>query len=72
VVLLINDNTYALMIALSYICRSCPKEMFEPYVGFKVAIRRNKVQVQDEPTRRDHILEAFQSYGVHEYVKMQQ
>ena len=32
--------------------------MLEPYVGFKVAIRRNEVQVQDELTRRDHMLEA--------------
>jgi hypothetical protein len=44
--------------------------MLEPYIGFKFAIRRNKVQVQDEPTRRDHMLEACLSYGFHRYVNM--
>jgi hypothetical protein len=37
--------------------------MLEPYVGYKVTIRRNKVQVEDKSTRRDHMLEACHSYG---------
>ena len=32
--------------------------------------RRNDVQVQDEPSRRDHMLEACHPYGVHGYVKI--
>jgi hypothetical protein len=40
VVLVINDNPYGLMVALSYMCRTCPQTMLEPYVGFKVVIRR--------------------------------
>ena len=46
--------------------------MLEPYVGFKVAIRRNEMQVQDEHTRRDHMLESFHLYVVHAYVNMHQ
>jgi hypothetical protein len=38
VVLVIYDNPYGLMIALSYICMTCPYTMFEPYVDFKVVI----------------------------------
>jgi hypothetical protein len=41
VVLVINNNLYGLMFALSYICRTCPYTMLEPYVGFKV-VRRSK------------------------------
>ena len=62
VVLVINDNPYGLMVALSYMCRSCPQAMLERLVGVKVAIRRNEVQVQDESTRRAHMLEACHSY----------
>jgi hypothetical protein len=36
VVLVINDNPYGLMVALSYICRTCSSTMLEPFVGFKV------------------------------------
>ena len=34
--------------------------------------RRNEVQVQvqDEPSRRDHMLEDFHPYGYHRYVKI--
>ena len=32
--------------------------------------RRNEVQVQDEPSRRDHMLEACHPYGDHGYVKI--
>jgi hypothetical protein len=39
VVLVINDNLYELMFELSYICRTCPYTMFEPYVGCKVVRR---------------------------------
>jgi hypothetical protein len=46
--------------------------MLEPYVGFKVLIRRNEVQVQDERTQRDHMLEACHLCGVHVYVNMHQ
>jgi hypothetical protein len=41
VVLIIDDNPYGLMVALSYMCRTCPYTMLEPYVGFKV-VRRTK------------------------------
>jgi hypothetical protein len=40
VVLIINDNLYELMFALSYIYRSFPYAMLEPYVSFNVAIRK--------------------------------
>jgi hypothetical protein len=40
VILVINDNPYELMVALSYMCRTCPLTMLEPYVGFKVVRRR--------------------------------
>ena len=40
VVLVINDNLYGLMFALSFTCRICPYAMLEPYVGFKVGRRR--------------------------------
>ena len=43
--------------------------MLEPYGGVKVE-RRNEVQVQDEPSRRDHMLEACHPYGVHGDVKI--
>jgi hypothetical protein len=36
VVLVINDNPYGLMFALSYICRTYPLTTLDPYVGFKV------------------------------------
>ena len=32
--------------------------------------RRNEVQGQDEPSQRDHMLEAFHPYGDHGYVKI--
>jgi hypothetical protein len=41
VVLVIDENRYGLMIALSLSYRFSPYEMLEPYVGFKVA-RRSK------------------------------
>jgi hypothetical protein len=31
---------------------------------------KNEVQVQDEPTRREHMLEACHPYGDHGYVKL--
>jgi len=40
VVLVINDNPYGLMFALRLTYRICPLAMLEPFVGFKVAIRR--------------------------------
>jgi hypothetical protein len=33
-------------------------------------LRRNEVQVQDEPSRRDHMLKACHQYGDHGYVKI--
>jgi hypothetical protein len=36
VVLVIDDNPFELIIALSYICRTYPYKILEPYVGFKV------------------------------------
>jgi hypothetical protein len=47
VVLVINDNSYGLIFALCNMRRSYPYAMLEQYVGFKVAIRRNEVQVKD-------------------------
>jgi hypothetical protein len=32
-------NPYGLMVALGYVCRTCPWTMLEPYVGFKVVRR---------------------------------
>jgi hypothetical protein len=46
VVLVINDNLYGLMVALSYMCRTCPYTMLEPFVGFKV-VRRKLCDDQD-------------------------
>jgi hypothetical protein len=41
VVLVINDNPYGIMVALSYMWfQGCPYTMLEPYVGFKVVRRR--------------------------------
>jgi hypothetical protein len=40
VVLVINDNPYGLMVALSYVCRTCPFTMLETFVGFKFVRRR--------------------------------
>jgi hypothetical protein len=32
--------------------------------------RRNKVKVKHEPSRRDHMLEAFHPYDDHRYMKI--
>ena len=61
-ILVTNDNPYGLMVVLSYMCRIVHKAMLERLVGVKVAIRRNEVQVQDESTRKAHMLEACHSY----------
>jgi hypothetical protein len=34
--LVIDDNPYRLMVAPTYVCRTCPWTMLEPYVGFKL------------------------------------
>jgi hypothetical protein len=62
-VLVINDNLNRLMFALSVTFRICPYTMLKSFVGFKVAIRRNCVQIQDEPFRRDHELKTCHPYG---------
>jgi hypothetical protein len=40
VVLVIDDNPYRLMVTPSYVCRTYPYTMLEPYVGFKVVRKR--------------------------------
>jgi hypothetical protein len=39
VILVINDNPYGLMFALSYIYMTCPYTTLKQYVGFKVVGR---------------------------------
>jgi hypothetical protein len=38
--LVINENSYGLLLSFGFSCRTCPQPIPETYVGFKVEIRR--------------------------------